>query len=119
MPRLEPPRIRKHVMESLDQNCRQLRPLADYADRLPSSRRGKKLNRATLWRWALRGFPDGRYLRTVALGSGRFTCDAWVAQFLSHPRPPSSPSLSGGRMEIVERRQIEARLHRSGGRSNV
>lgn len=71
-------------MEAIKPNCERLRPLAEYCDRLPSSRPGKRLNRATLWRWALSGL-RGRRLRTVELGGGRMTCDAWVWQFVSGP----------------------------------
>lgn len=106
-------------MDAIDPNCTRLRPLAEYSERLPSSRQGKRLNRATLWRWALKGMTDGRYLRTVGLGSGRFTCDAWVAQFLSHPRPPSAPSPGVGRMVTAERTRIGARLHGPGGRRSA
>ncbi|MCR9248570.1 MAG: DUF1580 domain-containing protein [bacterium] len=60
-----------------------LRPLAEYTDRLPSRRRGRKLNRATLWRWATRGLQGGRIrLETVRLGGGRFSSDAAVAAFM-------------------------------------
>lgn len=69
--------------------CRELRPLAEYCDRLPSRRRGRKLNRATLYRWALHGVSGGRILQTVELGGGRFTCDAWVAEFMRQLSEPS------------------------------
>lgn len=67
---------------AIDPACQRLRLLVEYADRLPSGRRGKRLNRATLWRWALRGLRGGRRLRTVTAGSTRVTCDAWVWEFL-------------------------------------
>lgn len=76
-------------MEPINPTCQRLRPLAEYAERLPSCRRGKRLNRATLWRWALRGL-RGRRLRTVELGGGRMTCDAWVWQFLGSTEHPTS-----------------------------
>lgn len=69
-------------MNTIDPGCRVLRPLAEYAWRLPSRRTGKRLNRATLWRWALRGV-RGRCLETVQLGGGRMTCDAWVWAFVA------------------------------------
>jgi hypothetical protein len=97
-------------MQTLDPNSTALRPLAEYCDRLPSSRRGKKLNRATLWRWALKGERDGRYLRTVGMGSGRFTCDAWVAQFLKHPRASSSCVARVSTPDPVEREQVGREL---------
>jgi hypothetical protein len=91
----------------LDPSCLRLHPLADYARRLPSSRIGKRLNRATLWRWALRGIKGSR-LRTVALGGGRMTCDAWVWQFMRGTDPCSSqlgnahPLGSDERMRIAQ-----------------
>jgi hypothetical protein len=103
-------------MDPFDPTSKQLRPLAEYSDRLPSSRRGKKLNRATLWRWALNGLKDGRFIRTVGLGSGRFTCDAWVAAFLSHPRPPAGSPSSRGTPDPVEHARIGSRLGASNGR---
>lgn len=65
----------------IDPECRLLRPLAEYTTRLPSARKGKRLNRATLWRWSLRGV-RGRRLHTVLCGGSRMTCDAWVWEFL-------------------------------------
>ncbi len=56
--------------------------MSEYCDLLPSRVRGRSLNRATLWRWTFRGRRDGRALRTVVVGSGRFTCDAWVVEFM-------------------------------------
>lgn len=94
----------------LDPTSTALRPLAEYCDRLPSRRRGRKLNRATLWRWALNGKSDGRYLRTVGLGSGRFTCDAWVSQFLSVPLGPSGPEPKGPGLDAGERARIARNL---------
>lgn len=71
------------AFEPFDPTDDTLRPLAEYTDRLPSRRRGRKLNRATLWRWAMRGAQGGRLrLRTVVLGGGRFTSDAAVAAFM-------------------------------------
>jgi hypothetical protein len=69
-------------MRDIDPKDTTYQPLARYADRLPSSRPGRKLNRATLWRWALRGFGEGTRLKTVVLGGCRFTSDAWVAEFI-------------------------------------
>lgn len=82
-------------MVSIDPNCNELRPLAEYARRLPSSRRGKRLNRATLWRWALRGTRGGRRLQTVCVGSGRMTCDAWVWEFVSPPGTLAADAQAG------------------------
>lgn len=57
-------------MTPIDPQCTELRPLAEYSKRIPSSRAGKKLNRATLWRWALNGL-QGVKLETVRIGGGR------------------------------------------------
>ena len=72
----------------IDPSDHQLRPLANYTSRIPSRVPGKRLNCATLWRWAL----DGR-LRTVQIGGGRFTCDAWVWEFVHRKRAPISPEV--------------------------
>ncbi len=87
-------------MRPLDPADRQLRPLSEYCNRIPSRVLGKRLNRATLWRWALHG-----RLRTVQIGGGRFTCDAWVCKFIhGGSRAPITPALR------AELDQITARL---------
>lgn len=92
----------------IDAACQQLRPLVEYADRLPSGRRGKRLNRATLWRWSLRGLRGGRRLRTVTAGGTRVTCDAWVWEFLSSNavgrRVPVGSGLDRRERELVAKR---------------
>lgn len=95
------------IRDPIDPTCLCLRPLAEYSRRLPSSRSGKRLHRATLWRWALRG-ARGRKLRTAALGGSRVTCDAWVWEFLLEGPPLAAPSQLNLGME--ERRAIEARF---------
>jgi len=89
------------AMHPLDPSDHQLRPLSEYCKRIPSRVPGKRLNRATLWRWALHG-----RLRTVQIGGGRFTCDAWVWQFI-HNTPgaarPISPALRAELDEITNR----------------
>jgi hypothetical protein len=77
---------------SLDPTSTQLRPLAEYAHRIPSTRLGKRLNRATLWRWALHG-ANGVRLRTQRLGGGRYTTDADVVEFMRRLSEPSASSL--------------------------
>ena len=96
-------------MEPLDPNCTRLRPLATYADRLPSGRRGKRLNRATLWRWALRGLRRRPRLRTAALGGTRVTCDAWVWEFLNSDAVGRRVPVGGG-LDRRERERVGARL---------
>lgn len=97
--------------EPIDSTCTRLRPLAEYTQRLPSSRPSRRLNRATLWRWALRGMRGGRKLRTVTAGAARLTCDAWVWEFLTPSAQPNehravSPSL----LSATERESIARRL---------
>ena len=97
-------------MRNIDPTDRTLRPLSSYAERLPSSRPGKRLNRATLWRWALKGH-GGKVLRTVQLGAGRFTCDAWVAEFMEPG--PQPPPLARSELTPTERERIERRFARA------
>lgn len=103
----------------IDPSDAELRPLSEYCDRLPSRVCSRKLNRATLWRWALRG-ARGRVLRTVVIGSGRFTCDAWVAEFFDgcaprepwRPRPMFDPARlpSHAGLDAAERERIARKL---------
>lgn len=97
-------------MDAINPNCQRLRPLAEYASRLPSGQPGKRLNRATLWRWALSGVRGGRRLRTAALGGTRVTCDAWVWQFLAHAQSPHEPLHTPDRMEAGDRERIARKL---------
>lgn len=100
---------RERPAAPIDAACQRLRPLVEYADRLPSGRRGKRLNRATLWRWALRGLRGGRRLRTVTAGGTRVTCDAWVWEFIvTLDTARSVPRRQ--RVDGVEREQIGRRL---------
>lgn len=94
----------------LDPNSTELRPLADYCNRLPSSHPGKRLNRSTLWRWSLKGLSDGRWLRTKALGAGRVTCDKWVCEFLTEPRPEGSPAEGRPALSDAERARLRVQL---------
>ena len=96
--------------DPFDPSNTQLRPLAEYTDRLPSRRRGRKLHRATLWRWALRGAQGGRVrLETVRLGKGRFTSDAAVAAFMAACEGggealPSPPPADEQRLAAIRKR---------------
>ena len=94
-------------MESLDPACPRLRPLAEYSGRLPSSRPGKQLHRATLWRWALKG-SNGVVLRTVKLGGSRCTCDAWLCEFIQRLSGTVAPDQ--GQATSPETRRIQARF---------
>ncbi|MBI5433754.1 MAG: DUF1580 domain-containing protein [Planctomycetes bacterium] len=97
-------------MEPLNPRCQRLRPLAEYAARLPSGRPGKRLNRSTLWRWALSGVRGGRRLKTAALGRTRVTCDAWVWEFLEGGSPGRELRLVDSGADPVERERIARRL---------
>jgi len=96
-------------MQTIDPECKQLRPLAEYAKRLPSSRLGKRIHKSTLFRWATKG-SRGVKLRTERLGAGRYTCDADVAEFMRRlsgepcsaraparidPEPPAATDVRG------------------------
>lgn len=105
--------------QPLDPSSHDLRPLAEYCDRLPSRVRGRSLNRATLWRWALKGRSDGRTLRTVGLGSGRFTCDAWVVQFLAEHDGAGGRQLGTRGLDPAERERIARKLGASTDRRSA
>lgn len=80
--------------DPFDPTCSKLRPLGDYRDRLPSRRAGRRLNRSTLFRWALRGARKGSIkLKTVCIGGGRFTSDQHVHEFMQalEARAPNEP----------------------------
>lgn len=94
----------------LDPRDHRLRPLSEYCGRLPICVRGRNLGRATIWRWALRGRRDGRVLRTGGIGSGRFTCEAWVVEFMEPGAagPPQHGQRQG--MDPAERERIARKL---------
>ena len=96
-------------MNRIDPNCQVLRPVSEYCKRLPSRCAGKRLNRSTIWRWVLRGV-GGWKLKTVMVGGGRCTCDAWVHAFIY--RKPTGPRAPGSLAPISaeERSEIEAEL---------
>lgn len=95
---------------TLDPNSTELRPLAEYSERLPSSHRGKRLNRATLWRWSLKGLRDGRRLHTVGLGAGRYTCDKWVCDFLTTLHTDAMSSARVRSLSDADRTALRARI---------
>ena len=88
--------------QAIDPTSTTLRPLAEYCDRLPSRLRGRSLNRATIWRWALHGVSGGWKLQTVEIGGGRYTCDAWVWAFI-HRRPTEPQAAATGRRLSAEK----------------
>jgi hypothetical protein len=55
----------------------ELIPVHALPDLMPSSRRGKKLALATIYRWILKG-----KLKSVRIGGGRFVTPAWLAEFI-------------------------------------
>lgn len=101
---------------TIDSTCKNLRPLAEYCERVPSARKNKRIHRATIWRWALHGI-RGATLRTVVLGGSRYTCDAWVASFMEELGRKRSPPRRGSAPPLAEprRREIEERfrVHRN------
>jgi hypothetical protein len=97
-------------MEPFDPTSTKLRPLAEYSDRLPSSRRGRMIHRATLWRWALKGTGGGILLPTVRLGGCRYTCDANVAQFMRQLSVPGPRPTAPNAMRPEERQRIAERF---------
>jgi hypothetical protein len=74
----------------------QLRPLRDYADRIPGHRRGTRTHPSTLIRFCTAGVkaPDGTQirLRAVRLGHRWLTTDEWFAAFLSALTPADGPT---------------------------
>jgi hypothetical protein len=57
-------------------------PLRSLPDRLPPGPRGRKIHRASGFRWASRGV-RGRRLRTVSIGGSLFSCDQWLHEFVT------------------------------------
>ena len=57
-----------------------LYPIEEAPNRLPRTN-GKKIHRATVFRWAKNGI-RGVVLQTQLVGRRRFTCDEWVEMFL-------------------------------------
>ena len=57
-------------------------PLNELANYLPR-RRGKKLNRSTVWRWAQRGCRGAAPLETFSIGSMRYVTPDAVKKFLA------------------------------------
>lgn len=96
-----------------------LRPLAEYTDRLPSRCRGRKLNRATLWRWALHGVRGGKVrLATWLLGGGRFTSDEAVAAFMEERAFAGTPEKPSAMDIISEQRRAAIRKRFGPGRKS-
>jgi hypothetical protein len=96
--------------QPLDPSSFELRPLYEYCKRIPSRCSGKTLNRATLWRWVLTGTRGGWKLKTAEIGGGRFTCDAWVCEFI-YGKPPGPRSPGGvAPLPPEERSRIAASL---------
>lgn len=101
------------ILDPFDPTSSKLRPLGEYRDRLPSRRSGCRLNRSTLYRWALRGARSGRVkLKTDCIGGGRFTCDAWVREFMralaEHDRRREGPADASAETDDEADRQARA-----------
>lgn len=87
--------------EPFDPTSKRFRPLAEYSNVLPSCRPGRRLHRATLWRWALKGV-GGVRLQTVSLGTARLTTDADIAAFM-RALSDKTQSIGIGRLPIDSR----------------
>ena len=66
----------------IDVSCEKLIRLEDVRDYIPSGRRGKKLSKAVMYRWALKGV-TGILLETVKVGGSRFTTVEAIERFIS------------------------------------
>lgn len=57
---------------------------------MPRKKKGKKVSRFTVLRWALHG-RNGIRLRTVMVGGLRCTTDSWAHEFFQRLADPESP----------------------------
>ncbi len=75
----------------IDPLSEEIRPLAEWARRLPPLRRGRPVHVSTLWRWAMRGL-RGIRLETVLVGGARVTsADALRRFFANTGTSPMGP----------------------------
>jgi len=51
---------------------------------------GRRLSPTGLWRWTVAGVRGAR-LRTVKIGGGLYSCQAWWAEFVARQNPESPP----------------------------
>ena len=65
----------------IDINEEQPIRLEDVANVIPSSRRGKSLSKAVIFRWASKG-ANGVVLETIRIGGGRFTSRPAIQRFI-------------------------------------
>ena len=57
-------------------------PLSEVPERLPFRRRGKRVHKSTVWRWASRGV-RGHKLKTWRVGGTTCTTQAAIDEFIS------------------------------------
>lgn len=87
----------------------ELIPLGRVPDLIPSRQPGKRLNQATVWRWANRG-ARGVLLETAVVGGGRLTSVEAVQRFvdrLSSGGPVGPVAGPGGRTPARRLRDSE------------
>jgi len=88
----------------IDLGTERLIPLREVGDFVPSARPGKRLNVATVWRWATSG-ARGRVLETVKIGGSTFTSIEAVERFAQHraetpwANPPFASRSSRGHLD--------------------
>jgi hypothetical protein len=75
----------------IDVECEALIPLREVGSIIPSSRYGKRLNFATIWRWAMHG-ARGRRLEAVKLGGSLYTSREAISRFAEHVTGSDTPT---------------------------
>ena len=103
----------------LDRQFIRLQDLPNRSDLIPPRNSGRKLGRATVWRWTTRGVA-GVVLRTVNIGGSPATCAEWLNDFFEtiaiarRGQPPvrTGPTINQRTRQIekAERRCIAAGL---------
>jgi hypothetical protein len=68
---------------SVSVDLKELIPLSEVPKLLPSLRRGKPVNLATVYRWTNEG-SNGVRLAYLNIGSTRCTTHQWIKDFISH-----------------------------------
>jgi hypothetical protein len=102
-----------------DRQFIRLQELPNRSDLIPPRSNGRKLGRATVWRWTTRGVA-GVVLRTVNIGGAPATCAEWLNEFFEaiatarRGQPPvrTGPTINqrSRQIEKAERRLIAAGL---------
>ncbi len=90
----------------IDPTAEELIPVGRLPSLIPSSRPGKRLNLATIWRWSTHGVRGAR-LETVLIGGVRYTSGAAVTRFVEALNATSG-TCHPGPTPARRRRQREA-----------